>query len=182
MSAKTKRKNFWAGVVLLVLGGICAAIWSRSVESSDDAARLVHGGKIGPEVEARADRATALVSHPEAGGDEMAESEPSARGGTAKGSSATGAAAPVDEAHIREMLRRDFDGLVETRRPDGGYSLSLEGRFRHLSVRVPGAEDSAEIVRCFCDADALLTALHSGHSSAPAASGEAAASRHSLSR
>lgn len=62
------------------------------------------------------------------------------------------------EARIRTLLRRDFEGLVETRRPDGGYSLSLQGRFRHLSAIVSGPQ-TTPVARCFSCADELFRAM-----------------------
>lgn len=59
------------------------------------------------------------------------------------------------EERIRAMLRRDFEGLSETKRPDGGYSLHLRGRFMHLSAIVPGPENTP-VARCFCEAEDLL--------------------------
>ena len=63
----------------------------------------------------------------------------------------------------REILRREFDGLAETRRPDGGYSLALQGRFRHLAAAVPGTGPGA-LPRCHCAADGVL---HAHSSAAP---------------
>lgn len=71
-------------------------------------------------------------------------------------------AVETNEARVRELLRRDFDGLTETRRPGGGYGVALNGRFRHLSVALPGAENVG-VARCFCDADGLLHALNTPH-------------------
>jgi hypothetical protein len=71
------------------------------------------------------------------------------------------APALINEARVRELLRREFDGLSETRRPDGGYSLALHGRFRHLATAVHGTGPAA-LARCYCVADDVLHA----HSSA----------------
>ncbi len=69
------------------------------------------------------------------------------------------------EARLRELLRRDFEGLGETRRADGGYSLALRGRFRQVGAVVVGAE-GAPVARCFCGADELVHALQaSSHAS-----------------
>ena len=73
------------------------------------------------------------------------------------------APASINEARVREILRREFDGLAETRRPDGGYSLALQGRFRHLAAAVPGTGPGA-LPRCHCAADGVL---HAHSSAAP---------------
>jgi hypothetical protein len=60
----------------------------------------------------RAEGLAAALADPAraAGGARAADGPPGGAGGPA-----------VDEARIRELLRRDFDGLVETRRVDGGH-------------------------------------------------------------
>lgn len=79
------------------------------------------------------------------------------------GSLPTLAAASHDEsteAALREMMRRDFSGLQEVQREDGGASLSLQGRFMHMSAVVIGP-DGQPRVQCYVCVDELLTATNS---------------------
>jgi hypothetical protein len=69
--------------------------------------------------------------------------------------------APVAELALdpdtQNALRRDSEGLVEVRHPDGSVSIHLQGRFQ--SVSVARINDDGTVVVCTDDAEGVSRAL-----------------------
>ncbi|MGL4400743.1 MAG: hypothetical protein ACRCXD_12800 [Luteolibacter sp.] len=68
---------------------------------------------------------------------------------------------------LAARMDRETEGLKVVEHADGRRSVSLEGRFHHMSAMVPGAGGKREI-RCFTDFNEMAAALPDGRSvSAP---------------
>ncbi len=59
---------------------------------------------------------------------------------------------------LREMMRWDSAGLEEIQREDGGASISLQGRFMHMSGVVMGS-DGEQRIQCFSSAEDLVASV-----------------------
>lgn len=78
----------------------------------------------------------------------------------------SGSPAQSSQQSLKEMMRRDSEGLTLCEHSDGGASVNLQGRFSHVTVAVPSG-DGGWIIRCFDNYEEMQAAL-SG--SLPAAS------------
>lgn len=58
----------------------------------------------------------------------------------------------VADEQLRQMLRRDSEGLTEVVHPDGSASIDLQGRFMNASLARLGADGEVETV-CTTDHD-----------------------------
>lgn len=66
-----------------------------------------------------------------------------------------------DMKWLAARMNRETEGLKVVEHADGRRSVSLEGRFHHMSAMVPGAGGKLEI-RCFTDFNEMAAALPDG--------------------
>jgi hypothetical protein len=83
----------------------------------------------------------------------------------AEDAAAPAAPDPAAERTLQAITSRSVAGLVTQRRPDGGFSIDLQGRFQHLMLATPGPDGRLEIA-CHTGESTpttAVTAIHAWH-------------------
>ncbi len=70
-------------------------------------------------------------------------------------SSASGIASADAVAVLKELMRRDSEGLVQVKQADDHVMVDLQGRYTHMSAGIPNPETGEITIQCFAGFDEL---------------------------
>lgn len=132
--------------MLLVLLAALAGLWlSLSVENDFSESEGAHLGVQSGDTVEEVDEVALLSGFGEARGGRSVDFLRATRGNAGK--QVMNAEREAVEARLREMQRRDDEGLVVETMPGGHQSIHLQGRFQHVT-RLVRAEDGRMVPVC----------------------------------